>query len=48
MKNYAILRDAVEEKVFGLVIEQDGGYRFYGADDRAKEWATWANSTSLK
>ena len=48
MKNYAILRDAVEEKVFGLVIEQDGGYRFYGADDRAREWATWANSTSLK
>ena len=48
MKNYAILRDAVEEKVFGLVIEQDGGYRFYGADDRAKEWANWANSTSLK
>jgi uncharacterized protein YjbI with pentapeptide repeats len=48
VKNYAILRDAVEEKVFGLVIEQDGGYRFYGADDRAKEWATWANSTSLK
>ena len=48
MKNYAILRDAIEEKVFGLVIEQDGGFRFYGADDRAKEWANWANSTSLK
>lgn len=48
MKNYAILRDAVEEKVFGLVIEKDGGFRFYGADDRAKEWANWANSTSLK
>lgn len=48
MKNYAILRDAVEEKVFGIVIEQDGDFRFYGADDRAKEWANWANSTSLK
>jgi hypothetical protein len=48
VKNYAILRDAIEEKVFGLVIEQDGGFRFYGADDRAKEWANWANSTSLK
>lgn len=28
MKNYAILRDAIEEKVFGLVIEQDGGFLF--------------------
>ena len=48
MKNYAILRDAIDEKVFGLVIENNGGYQFYGADQRSKEWATWANSTSVK
>lgn len=48
MKNYAILRDAIDEKVFGLVIENNGGYQFYGTDERSREWASWANSTSTK
>ena len=45
MKQYAILKDAIRNENFGIVVKSsDEATRFFGFTEHGSEWSKWANS----
>jgi hypothetical protein len=44
MKQYAILKDAVRNEHFGIVVKSGDALRFFGLTEHGTEWSKWANS----
>lgn len=48
MKQYAIVKDTTTKSAFGVVVLHNDLPVFYGATEKGKEWANWANNTHSK
>ena len=44
MKQYAILKDAIRNENFGIVVKSDEATKFFGFTEHGAEWSKWANS----
>lgn len=44
MKQYAILKDAIRNENFGIVVKSDEATKFFGFTEHGSEWSKWANS----
>jgi hypothetical protein len=44
MKQYAILKDAIRNENFGIVVKSDEATKFFGFTEHGTEWSKWANS----
>jgi hypothetical protein len=44
MKQYAILKDAVRNEHFGIVVKSGDALQFFGLTEHGTEWSKWANS----
>lgn len=48
MNRYALLKDSINDSIFGVIVDSNGLSKFYGVSAKGLEWSKWANGINVK
>jgi hypothetical protein len=48
VNRYALLKDSINDSIFGVIVDSNGLSKFYGVSAKGLEWSKWANGINVK
>jgi uncharacterized protein YjbI with pentapeptide repeats len=48
VNRYALIKDSINDNIFGVVVDSNGLSKFYGVSAKGIEWSKWVNGISVK